>query len=99
MYFRIIFHYRNPNRPHQVYHLFDRQSTSSLHENFFESYDEKNQPKRSQRRKSSYRRKQEGTQIKHYRPVWEPYNSRTQKYLSIGGFKGMKNSNTKIFMI
>ena len=80
---------RNPNRPHQVYNLFDRQSKPSPHEHVFESYDDKNQPKRSQRRKSSYRRKLEGSQLTHYRPVWEQYSSRTQKYLSIGGFKGM----------
>ena len=87
-----IFCRRNPNRPYQVYHLFDRQAISSPRSNFFESYNDKNQPQRSQKRKSSYRRKLDGTTSKHVRPVWEPYSSKTQKYLAIGGFKGMCQS-------
>ena len=80
--------YRNPNRPYQVNHLFDRQGTNSVINHFDESSRENVLPARSQSRKPSYRKQYNGSPGKPHRPVWEQYGIRGQKYLSIGGFKG-----------
>ena len=79
---------RNPNRPYQVNHLFNRQGTPSVIDHFAESSRENVSPAHTQSRKSSYRRQYNGSQGKNHRPVWEQYGIRAQKYLSIGGFKG-----------
>ena len=78
------FVYSNPNRPHNVNQLFDRREIPPPSKSYVDKSRAHSTPRRMSSKKSKYRKQFDEGNIRTSRPFWEPYSSRTQKYLAIG---------------